>query len=145
MFNPRFKVIARPDPCLSGKTLGGTSAINGGAWTRGLDAQYDSWSALLEKSEADVGWNWQGLFGYMKKASKFPSFRYPLDLPPPRPKRSHPLPRSRKLKVPNMLPPTMAPLVPLVLLTRTTCLVVLSKAPFLTPSRQLLGSSVLKT
>jgi choline dehydrogenase-like flavoprotein len=51
----------------SGKTLGGSSSINGGHWTRGLAAQYDAWSSLLEPSEASVGWNWQNLFGYMKK------------------------------------------------------------------------------
>lgn len=50
-----------------GKTLGGSSSINGGAWTRGLNAQYDSWSNLLEPSEANVGWNWNNLWGYMKK------------------------------------------------------------------------------
>lgn len=51
----------------SGKTLGGSTSINGGHWTRGLAAQYDSWSDLLETSEASVGWNWQNLWGYMKK------------------------------------------------------------------------------
>lgn len=51
----------------SGRTLGGSSSINGGHWTRGLAAQYDAWSNLLETSEASVGWNWQNLWGYMKK------------------------------------------------------------------------------
>lgn len=37
------------------------------AYTRGLNAQYDAWSTLLEPSEASVGWNWQGLWSYMKK------------------------------------------------------------------------------
>lgn len=32
-----------------------------------MAAQYDAWSSLLETSEADVGWNWQGIFAYMKK------------------------------------------------------------------------------
>lgn len=50
-----------------GKTLGGSSSINGGAWTRGMAAQYDAWSTLLEPSEASVGWNWNGIFSYMKK------------------------------------------------------------------------------
>lgn len=50
-----------------GKTLGGGTSINGGAWTRGLNAQYDAWSKLLEDSEASVGWNWDGMFSYMKK------------------------------------------------------------------------------
>ncbi|KAI0757740.1 alcohol oxidase [Daedaleopsis nitida] len=54
-----------------GKTLGGGSSINGAAWTRGLNAQYDTWSSLLETSEASVGWNWDGMFSYMKKAETF--------------------------------------------------------------------------
>ena len=53
-------------PC-RGKTLGGSSSINGGHWTRGLNAQYDAWSALLEPSETSVGWNWTNLWSYMKK------------------------------------------------------------------------------
>ena len=51
----------------SGKTLGGSSSINGGHWTRGMSSQYDAWSTLLESSEASVGWNWDNLWGYMKK------------------------------------------------------------------------------
>ena len=51
----------------SGKTLGGSSSINGAAWTRGLDAQYDAWSQLLEKSEQNLNWNWASMFSYMKK------------------------------------------------------------------------------
>ncbi|KAJ7177032.1 hypothetical protein C8R46DRAFT_944089, partial [Mycena filopes] len=54
-----------------GKTLGGSSSINGGHWTRGLNAQYDAWSTLLEDDEASVGWNWNGMFSYMKKAETF--------------------------------------------------------------------------
>ncbi|KAJ6615969.1 hypothetical protein B0H10DRAFT_2219843 [Mycena sp. CBHHK59/15] len=54
-----------------GKTLGGTSSINGGHWTRGLNAQYDAWSTLLEANESSVGWNWAGLVNYMKKSEAF--------------------------------------------------------------------------
>ncbi|EJF58504.1 alcohol oxidase [Dichomitus squalens LYAD-421 SS1] len=54
-----------------GKTLGGSTSINGGAWTRGLNAQYDAISSLLEDSEQSVGWNWESLFDYMKKAETF--------------------------------------------------------------------------
>ncbi|KAG6855598.1 hypothetical protein H0H87_000393 [Tephrocybe sp. NHM501043] len=50
-----------------GKTLGGGSSINGGTYTRGSKEQYDAWSTLLEPSEANVGWNWNGLWNYMKK------------------------------------------------------------------------------
>ncbi|KAF8815895.1 alcohol oxidase [Phlegmacium glaucopus] len=56
---------------LGGKTLGGSSSINGAAYTRGLNAQYDAWSSLLETSEASVGWNWQGVWSYMKKSETF--------------------------------------------------------------------------
>jgi choline dehydrogenase-like flavoprotein len=51
----------------SGKTLGGSTSINGAAWTRGLNAQYDALSDLLEPSEANMNWNWDSLFTYMKK------------------------------------------------------------------------------
>ncbi|PPR03689.1 hypothetical protein CVT24_007410 [Panaeolus cyanescens] len=56
---------------MGGKTLGGSSSINGAAYTRGLSAQYDVWQQLLEPSEADVGWNWQGVWKYMKKSESF--------------------------------------------------------------------------
>ncbi|KAF8988450.1 hypothetical protein BDQ17DRAFT_1374045 [Cyathus striatus] len=54
-----------------GKTLGGSSSINGGHYTRGLNAQYDAWTTLLEPSEANSGWNWQGIWNYMKKSEAF--------------------------------------------------------------------------
>ncbi|KAI0360771.1 alcohol oxidase [Trametes cingulata] len=54
-----------------GKTLGGSSSINGAVWTRGSKEQYDAFSRLLEPEEADVGWNWDNLFSYMKKAEGF--------------------------------------------------------------------------
>ncbi|KZV89787.1 alcohol oxidase [Exidia glandulosa HHB12029] len=56
---------------LGGKTLGGGSSINGATWTRGSAAQYDAWQSLLETSEESLGWNWAGLFSYMKKAENF--------------------------------------------------------------------------
>ncbi|TDL15334.1 alcohol oxidase, partial [Rickenella mellea] len=56
---------------LGGRTLGGSSSINGATWTRGLKAQYDAFTTLLEPSDADAGWNWDGLFPYMKKAEGF--------------------------------------------------------------------------
>ncbi|KAF7985062.1 hypothetical protein HWV62_8917 [Athelia sp. TMB] len=54
-----------------GKTLGGSSSINGGLYTRGLSAQYDAWSSLLEDSDASVGWNWAGMLQYMEKSENF--------------------------------------------------------------------------
>ncbi|KAF6752038.1 glucose oxidase [Ephemerocybe angulata] len=56
---------------IGGKTLGGSSSVNGAAYTRGLKAQYDAWTNLLEPSEANVGWNWNGLWSYMKKSETF--------------------------------------------------------------------------
>ncbi|KAJ7291502.1 hypothetical protein C8J57DRAFT_1273248 [Mycena rebaudengoi] len=55
----------------SGKTLGGSSSINGGTWMRGAVEQYDAWAMLLEPSEAHVGWNWDSMLHYMKKSENF--------------------------------------------------------------------------
>ncbi|KZT24335.1 GMC oxidoreductase [Neolentinus lepideus HHB14362 ss-1] len=54
-----------------GKTLGGSTSINGGHYTRGMSAQYDALSTLLDPSEAGVNWNWDSLFSYMKKSEAF--------------------------------------------------------------------------
>ncbi|KAK7044129.1 hypothetical protein VNI00_007846 [Paramarasmius palmivorus] len=54
-----------------GKTLGGSSSINGAHFTKGSAAQYDAWTSLLETSDANSGWNWAGMFSYMKKAETF--------------------------------------------------------------------------
>ncbi|QRV78525.1 GMC oxidoreductase [Ceratobasidium sp. AG-Ba] len=56
---------------IAGKTLGGSSSINGAAFTRGLAAQYDAWSSLLTSSEQSLNWNWNSLFSYMKKSEGF--------------------------------------------------------------------------
>ncbi|TRM58470.1 hypothetical protein BD626DRAFT_410370 [Schizophyllum amplum] len=50
-----------------GKTLGGSSSINGGHWTRGSSSQYDGVFSLLDDAE-QAGWTWDGVFEYMKKA-----------------------------------------------------------------------------
>ena len=49
-----YEIETKLNNVRSGKTLGGSSSINGGAWTRGLAAQYDAWSSLLETSEAQA-------------------------------------------------------------------------------------------
>ncbi|CAE6429443.1 hypothetical protein BN14_06483 [Rhizoctonia solani AG-1 IB] len=54
-----------------GKTLGGTSSINGAIYTRGHAAQYDAWSDLLTPDERKLNWNWDGVFKYMKKSEGF--------------------------------------------------------------------------
>ncbi|THU77696.1 alcohol oxidase [Dendrothele bispora CBS 962.96] len=54
-----------------GKTLGGSTSINGGHYTRGSAAQYDAISSLLEDADAGAGWDWDGIFSYMKKSEGF--------------------------------------------------------------------------
>ncbi|CAE6445439.1 unnamed protein product [Rhizoctonia solani] len=54
-----------------GKTLGGTSSINGAIYTRGHAAQYDAWSDLLTTDERNLNWNWDSIFKYMKKSEGF--------------------------------------------------------------------------
>lgn len=46
-----------------GKTLGGTSAINGLVYIRGQREDYDGWEAL-----GNQGWGWDGVLPYFKKA-----------------------------------------------------------------------------
>ncbi|EJC99457.1 glucose oxidase [Fomitiporia mediterranea MF3/22] len=55
----------------SGRTLGGSSSINGAAITRGIKGQYDAFSKVLSNEEASLEWNWDSLFSYMKKSEGF--------------------------------------------------------------------------
>jgi choline dehydrogenase-like flavoprotein len=67
-----------------GKTLGGSSSINGAAWTRGVDAQYDAWGELLGDEEGGVGWQWageKGMYAYMRKVRRVLRFSCSLLLP----------------------------------------------------------------
>ncbi|KAJ6622846.1 hypothetical protein B0H10DRAFT_2162747 [Mycena sp. CBHHK59/15] len=57
--------------CGGGKTLSGSSSINGATWTRGAVAQYYAWSTLLEPSEAHVRWNWESMLSCMNKSETF--------------------------------------------------------------------------
>ncbi len=52
---------------LGGKTLGGSTSINGAAWNRASRAQYDALGGLVGSS----GWSWDSLLGYMKKSENF--------------------------------------------------------------------------
>ncbi|TGO49519.1 hypothetical protein BCON_0208g00220 [Botryotinia convoluta] len=47
----------------AGKVIGGTSTINGMAYTRAEDVQIDAWAAI-----GNDGWNWTTLFPYYKKS-----------------------------------------------------------------------------
>ena len=64
-------ILVRPSCSFSGKTLGGSSSINGAAYTRGTKEQYDSWSQLLDPADQNLGWDWNGMFSYMKKVMYF--------------------------------------------------------------------------
>ncbi|KAK5715159.1 hypothetical protein LTR15_010576 [Elasticomyces elasticus] len=47
----------------SGNGLGGSTLINGGAWTRPAKVQIDSWESVF----GNVGWTWDELLPHMKK------------------------------------------------------------------------------
>lgn len=46
-----------------GKTLGGSSAINGMMYVRGLPSDYDNWAAM-----GATGWSWNDVLPYFRKA-----------------------------------------------------------------------------
>ncbi|KAF7509870.1 hypothetical protein GJ744_007381 [Endocarpon pusillum] len=48
----------------SGHGLGGSTLINGGAWTRPANVQVDAWEAVF----GNDGWTWDKLVPFMKKA-----------------------------------------------------------------------------
>ncbi|KAI1787181.1 alcohol oxidase [Ganoderma leucocontextum] len=59
-----------------GKLLGGSSGINGLAWNRGAEAEYDAWATLA----GNCSWGWSGLLPFMKKSETFaktPTDPYP--------------------------------------------------------------------
>ncbi|KAK1675845.1 GMC oxidoreductase [Colletotrichum godetiae] len=49
-----------------GAVVGGSSAVNGMAWDRGSEADYDAWEAL-----GNPGWGWATLSKYFQKSSTF--------------------------------------------------------------------------
>lgn len=63
-----------PSPGLtrSGKTLGGSTSINGMTQTRAQAAQYDALSSLLDPdSDPEGHWTWTGMFSAMLKSEGF--------------------------------------------------------------------------
>ncbi|KZS92239.1 alcohol oxidase [Sistotremastrum niveocremeum HHB9708] len=54
-----------------GKTLGGSTSINGAAWTRATADQYNALSSLLPASQSSLNWNFNSLLTYMQKAETF--------------------------------------------------------------------------
>ncbi|SPO27703.1 related to Glucose oxidase [Ustilago trichophora] len=69
-FNTVPQVGGHAKAPLGGRTLGGSTSINGAAWNRASKAQYDALGPLMFNS-TDGGWNWDGLLGYMKRSEKF--------------------------------------------------------------------------
>ncbi|KAL1963327.1 hypothetical protein VTN77DRAFT_8448 [Rasamsonia byssochlamydoides] len=55
-----------PQTLRAGKALGGTSTINGMAYTRAQDVQVDAWSAI-----GNEGWDWNSLWPYYLKSEAF--------------------------------------------------------------------------
>ncbi|RYO90990.1 hypothetical protein DL763_005161 [Monosporascus cannonballus] len=53
-----------------GKTVGGSSAVNGQFFDRGSRHDYDEWQALASPSSQNgIKWDWEGLLPYFKKKS----------------------------------------------------------------------------
>ncbi|SNX86025.1 related to Glucose oxidase [Melanopsichium pennsylvanicum] len=69
-FTTTTQVGGRTREPKGGKTLGGSTSINGAAWNRGSKAQYDALGPLMFNSTSS-GWSWDGLLGYMKKSENF--------------------------------------------------------------------------
>ena len=53
-----------------GKTLGGTSSINGMLYVRGHPSDYDNWA-----ENGNIGWDWQSVLPYFKKSEKNHNFK----------------------------------------------------------------------
>ncbi|MFA5489688.1 MAG: GMC family oxidoreductase N-terminal domain-containing protein [Candidimonas sp.] len=75
LFNPRlawqFKTqpsegtAGRPIFAPQGRTLGGSSSINGMIYNRGLASDFDTWSAM-----GNPGWDYAGVLPYFRKSQK---------------------------------------------------------------------------
>ena len=55
----------------TGKTLGGSSSVNGQFFDRGSRFDYDDWAELAGNSSGGIKWDWDGLFPYFKKSVTF--------------------------------------------------------------------------
>ena len=75
IFNPAFtwqfsseptdKTNGRRVPIPQGRTLGGSTSINGLAYTRGQPADYDGWAAA-----GNVGWGYKDVLPYFKRSER---------------------------------------------------------------------------
>jgi len=63
---PEDNVAGRRIPCPRGKTLGGSSSINGMVYVRGQPLDYDTWSQLGNR-----GWSYEHVLPYFKKSEHF--------------------------------------------------------------------------
>ena len=63
---PEDGMAGRRIPCPRGKTLGGSSSINGMVYVRGQPLDYDTWSQLGNR-----GWSYEHVLPYFKKSEHF--------------------------------------------------------------------------
>ena len=54
-----------------GKTLGGSSSVNGQFFDRGSRFDYDDWEILAGSAVGGEKWDWDGLLPYFKKSVTF--------------------------------------------------------------------------
>lgn len=64
---PQEHLKGRRMHCPRGRTLGGSSSINGMAYVRGHALDYERWA---EEDPALAGWNYAGVLSYFRKADK---------------------------------------------------------------------------
>ena len=56
----------RPIGLLTGKTLGGSSAVNGMVYNRGIRSDFDKWAAA-----GNAGWDYNSLLPYFRKSERY--------------------------------------------------------------------------
>jgi len=66
---PQAKAAGRKLPIPLGKTLGGTSSINGMVYTRGHPSDYDDWA-----SAGNPGWSFREVLPYFRRSENNPNF-----------------------------------------------------------------------
>ncbi|MAM78811.1 MAG: hypothetical protein CL562_07920 [Alphaproteobacteria bacterium] len=68
--SPQHNMNGRAIHIPRGKTLGGTSSINGMLYVRGHPSDYDNWA-----ENGNIGWDWQSVLPYFKKSEKNHNFK----------------------------------------------------------------------